>query len=110
NLLENAARHGDGVGGTRVDAQLSPATGMVEVRVTDHGPGIPAELAEAVFQPEVRGTTTASGDGLGLAISRGIVAAHGGTLALEPATTGTTMLVILPVEPDVSAESVGDDG
>jgi signal transduction histidine kinase len=76
------------------------------VRVTDKGPGIPPELAEAVFQAEVRGTTTASGDGLGLTISRGIVHAHGGTLALEPAESGTTMLVTLPIEPDDHIDQV----
>ncbi len=110
NLLENAARHGEGRTGTRVEAQLSTSTAMVEVRVSDNGPGIPAELAEAVFQAQVRGTTTASGDGLGLAISRGIVHAHCGTLALEPSATGTTMLISLPIEPDETLESRVDGG
>jgi signal transduction histidine kinase len=80
--------------------------------VSDDGPGIPAELAELVFQAQVRGTTTASGEGLGLAISRGIAQAHGGTLVIEPSATGTTMLMTLPIEPgdsDESAEAGGPD-
>ena len=77
--------------------------------MSDDGPGIPAELAEAVFQAQVRGTTTASGEGLGLAISRGIVHAHGGTLVIEPSATGTTMLITLPVEPAEPVELTRPD-
>ncbi len=83
NLLENAARHGDGLAGSRVAARRSASGATVEIRVSDQGPGIPPELAEAVFLATVRGTTTASGEGLGLAISRGIVEAHGGSVSLE---------------------------
>jgi signal transduction histidine kinase len=72
---------------------------MVDIRVSDDGPGIPPELAEAVFLAKVRGATTASGEGLGLAISRGIVEAHGGWVSLEPSDSGTTMLITLPLEP-----------
>ena len=107
NLLENASRHGDGLVSTRVRASRAPvsgsggraAGGIVEIRVSDDGPGIPPMLAELVFQAQVRGTTTASGQGLGLAISRGIAQAHGGWLAIEPSATGTTMLMTLPIEP-----------
>ena len=107
NLLENASRHGDGLVSTRVRASRAPVPGsggragggIVEIRVSDDGPGIPPMLAELVFQAQVRGTTTASGQGLGLAISRGIAQAHGGWLAIEPSATGTTMLMTLPIEP-----------
>ena len=88
NLLENAARHGDGRGGIVVDVRPARPTGIVDIRVRDHGPGIPAELVDAVFQPEVRGATMVAGRGLGLAIARGIVETHGGTIVVEPSRWG----------------------
>ncbi|MGZ7014086.1 MAG: ATP-binding cassette domain-containing protein [Acidimicrobiales bacterium] len=99
NLLENAARHGDGHSGIAVAVTPAPEPGMVEVRVADHGPGIPADLVDQVFLPEVRGATMSSGAGLGLAIARGIVETHGGTISVEPSQVGATLLVSLPVEP-----------
>jgi signal transduction histidine kinase len=99
NLLENAWRHGAGPDGISVGLAAGPIEGWVQIRVCDHGPGISAELADAVFLPDVRGPTLASGAGLGLAISRGIVEAHGGTIGIEPSPVGATLLVTLPTEP-----------
>jgi signal transduction histidine kinase/ABC-type branched-subunit amino acid transport system ATPase component/GAF domain-containing protein len=99
NLLENAARHGDGLAGISVEVAPGTPEGMVDIRVSDHGPGIPAELVGSVFQPQVRGTTMASGAGLGLAIARGIVETHGGTITVEPSLVGATLLVTLAIEP-----------
>ena len=99
NLLENAARHGDGRSGIVVAIQPSVTEGIVDVRVSDHGPGIPVDLVDAVFLPDVRGATIASGAGLGLAIARGIVETHGGTISVEPSEVGATLLVTLAVEP-----------
>jgi signal transduction histidine kinase len=96
NLLENAARHG-GTGPARVRVDPGP-TGYVEVRVIDDGPGIPAELADAVFHAE-RAPALAAGHGLGLPIARGIVEAHGGTLEIEPVSFGASLMVRLPTEP-----------
>jgi signal transduction histidine kinase len=61
-----------------------------EVSVTDTGPGIPAEMLDRVFDPFV--TTKASGMGLGLAISRTIVEAHGGHIRAENAPGGGAVL------------------
>jgi signal transduction histidine kinase/ABC-type multidrug transport system ATPase subunit len=97
NLLENAARHGDGAEGTVVLVRVGGSG--VAIRVSDHGPGIPADLSEAVFQAAVRGSSVSAGQGLGLAIARGIVEAHGGSIVVEPSPVGATLLVTLPVEP-----------
>ncbi|MEQ8700987.1 MAG: PAS domain S-box protein [Bauldia litoralis] len=63
--------------------------GMVEIAVADTGPGIAADVADRLFSPFV--TTKVQGMGVGLSISRTIVNAHGGTIAVESAPgKGTT--------------------
>jgi signal transduction histidine kinase len=99
NLVDNALRHASGLTRVTVSAQVAPGGDLITVRVADDGPGIAQYLAERVFLPHERGVTSAPGAGLGLAIARGIVDAHGGTIALEPVGRGTSVAVILPVEP-----------
>lgn len=99
NLVDNAGRHASGLTRVSLDARTDAGGRSVTVRVADDGVGIPAGIRERMFLPHERGPTTASGAGLGLAIARAIVDAHGGTIALEPAATGTTVAVVLPVEP-----------
>jgi two-component system sensor kinase FixL len=61
----------------------APASGgLVEVRVSDSGPGLAEEVAKQLFQPFV--TTKAKGMGLGLSISRSIIDAHGGRMQASP--------------------------
>jgi len=70
-----------------VDIEIrSDGAQKVLVTVDDTGPGIDAARADALFEPFV--TTKASGMGMGLAISRAIVEAHGGTLWIEPSLHG----------------------
>ncbi|MCU1374930.1 MAG: D-xylose transport ATP-binding protein XylG, partial [Actinomycetia bacterium] len=99
NLLDNAVRHATGATAVGVTATVDPTDGTVTVRVSDDGDGIPVHLADRVFLPHERGTTAAPGAGLGLAIARGIVDAHGGVIRLEPDGPGTTVAVTLPIEP-----------
>jgi len=97
NLLENAASHGASRRGTDVTVRAGPGGAVVEV--TDYGAGIPPGLAEKIFEPRIRGTTEVAGTGLGLPIARGIVEAHGGTLASAPAAPGASFVVTLPADP-----------
>lgn len=77
--------------------------GSVRFAVRDHGTGIPPELVERLFEPFV--TTKPDGLGLGLSISRTIVAAHGGRLWAENNTNGgATLHCLLPVT-EPSSES-----
>ncbi|WP_116947614.1 sensor histidine kinase [Jiangella endophytica] len=72
---------------------------VVELRVVDHGPGIPEEQRDRVFVPFQRLGDSGTGVGLGLALSRGLTEAMGGTLT--PETTpdgGLTMRLAVPVE------------
>lgn len=72
---------------------------VVEIRVADTGPGLPAKARENLFQP-FRGSARAGGTGLGLAIARELVIAHGGTISLdETVTQGTAFRVELPDQP-----------
>jgi two-component system nitrogen regulation sensor histidine kinase GlnL len=105
NLLMNAfeALNGDGV--VKIAATAlnedgpagSDAQGpMVQVEVTDNGPGMPAEVLEKIFSPFF--TTKPQGSGLGLAIVRKIVDAHDGRIDVGVLDTGGTRFrVTLPV-------------
>jgi len=59
---------------------------------------LPPEVAAAPFEPRRRSRARTAGPGLGLSIARGIVAAHGGLLAVTPAPSGASFGVRLPVE------------
>jgi signal transduction histidine kinase len=95
NLLGNAVEAlGEGRGG-RVEVTLSEADGQVEVAVADNGPGIPDEQRERVWDPDF--TTKRRGTGLGLALVRQTVQAHGGTVELRRSDTGACFVVRLPL-------------
>ncbi|HXF30730.1 MAG TPA: HAMP domain-containing sensor histidine kinase [Solirubrobacterales bacterium] len=96
NLIQNAIRHTPADGSVTVRASGGP--GGVEVEVADSGEGIPAAEGERVFDAFYRGERSRSEDGagLGLAISRAIVEAHGGRIWLEDAHPGTRVRFTLP--------------
>jgi two-component system sensor histidine kinase KdpD len=93
NLLENAAKYTPS--GTVVEIGAVPGPEMVAVRVEDQGPGLPKGREESLFQKFERGEreSTTPGVGLGLAISRAIVEAHGGTLRAESSMGGGARFV-----------------
>jgi PAS domain S-box-containing protein len=74
--------------------QSLPAGRYVWVRVHDTGGGIPRDLLPKIFDPFV--TTKFMGRGLGLAAAQGIVRAHGGSIRVDTAATGTTFTVLFP--------------
>ncbi|MFD1661078.1 sensor histidine kinase [Streptomyces caeni] len=97
NLLSNAARHcrpGDSV---TVTVSATPAEARIEV--ADTGPGIPADELPYVFDRLWRGTRARAtgGSGIGLAVVKELVTAHGGSVTAEPSPGGgTRMTVRLP--------------
>jgi two-component system, OmpR family, sensor histidine kinase KdpD len=101
NLLHNAAKHSPSRGLIRISARLVDF-GTLEIVVDDNGPGIPAHDRERIFERFVRGDAkppNAAGHGLGLAISRAIVRAHGGDIGVGEAPGGGARFVVrLPVE------------
>jgi signal transduction histidine kinase/ABC-type multidrug transport system ATPase subunit len=130
NLLTNALRHNPP--GTRVTVAAAPratasaaaaalAPAEVQVDVVDDGAGFPAQLLAAPFDSARRERSRSAGAGLGLSIARGIIVAHGGTIELVPAATGTAFRIRLPVEaalehavgadaPDAGAADAPDAG
>ena len=99
NLTENAICYGRPDGAVRI--AVSEADGNVQIRVRDHGPGIPEAYRESVFQPFFRVDKSRSrahgGVGLGLSLVWEIAALHGGTVQIERSgADGTVMLVTLP--------------
>jgi signal transduction histidine kinase len=96
NLIQNAIRHTPADG--TVTVRLAPADTGVEIEVADTGTGIPAAAREQVFAPFHRLDPSRGDDGagLGLAISRAIVEAHGGRIWIADAVAGTSVRVRLP--------------
>ena len=95
NLIDNAARYG------RVQVTLAPSASpepKLRIEITDQGPGIPADRIEQAFQPfarlEVARNGETGGFGLGLAIARSCVRAHGGELRLHNRAEGGLRAVI----------------
>ena len=91
NLLANA--DGFAPANTAIELDITAEDGRAIVRTIDHGPGVPQEWRQRVFDRFVRATGVAGsgrrrGSGLGLSIVRGLVEAQGGTVALEPQGTG----------------------
>jgi signal transduction histidine kinase len=99
NLIQNAIRHTPADGSVVVRAE--PVADRIEVEVADSGDGIAPEERERVFTAFYRGGTdsarTSSGAGLGLAVSRAIVEAHGGRIWLPDTAVGTRVRFSLRV-------------
>ena len=108
NLLSNAIKYSPDGGTVQLAAERSGAG--VRVIVRDEGLGIPEDQQERIFTKFFRGdagATGITGTGLGLAVSREIVEAHGGSIGFDSdPSTGSTFWVELPEEPDeVSANT-----
>jgi signal transduction histidine kinase len=105
NLARNAAQafladpNDDAALVRRITLSARRSGSVVEIRVIDTGPGLPAKARENLFKP-FRGSARAGGTGLGLAIARELVLAHGGSIALdETVTQGAAFLIELPDQP-----------
>ena len=100
-LVENAAKYSPPASIIRVLAK-GGEEGSVQLVVEDQGPGIPVELRERVFDKFFRamrdGDKSKSGTGMGLAIAKGIVEAHGGHISIADSgdSNGIRVVVVLP--------------
>ena len=89
NLLSNALQHAPDH--SRVEVQVERSGTALTYRVRDHGPGVPDDQRERIFEPFVTGRQR--GTGLGLAVARRICTLHGGTLTVTDATGGGACFV-----------------
>ncbi|MDB5365684.1 MAG: two-component sensor histidine kinase [Rhodospirillales bacterium] len=111
NLLENAAKYSGGT--DRIYLRAFVRDNKIVIRVTDEGPGIPENERELVFDMFYRvkaGDTRIAGTGLGLAICRGLMQAHGGTIAALAGEhgRGTTIELSLPRKEMPGAETTDE--
>ncbi len=82
NVIRNAIKHSP-EGGT-VDIVVRATPDLVQLSVLDHGPGVKTDDLQLIFEPFFRSNATSNnvdGHGLGLAIARRVLAAHGGSIA-----------------------------
>lgn len=102
NLIRNAREAMPKGGSIAIYVRREPASGGVAITVDDTGAGIPEEARASIFDPFF--TTKQRGTGLGLAVTRDIVEAHGGTIACEPREGGGTRFrIALPASVGASA-------
>ena len=97
NLLSNAAQAS--ANGDPIEVKGVPTASGYRVMIRDHGQGVPLDERELVFEPFH--SKRPGGTGLGLAVCRGIVLAHGGTISIEDVQGGGAVFQIdLPSTPD----------
>lgn len=116
-LVDNARKYAPPRTEIRINASLG-SDDTIEIAVEDHGPGIPSQYRERVFDRFYRiagngfGKGLSGGLGMGLAIAKGIVAAHGGRIWIEDAKTGTGARIVftVPVADDENVPSPAGRG
>jgi signal transduction histidine kinase len=102
NLLDNALKYGGSAGWLGVDVKSEGANGAAEVAVTvaDHGKGIRKADVPRIFEPFYRSPEAsaggATGSGLGLALVKHVVDAHGGRMSVRTGPDGTAFTIHLP--------------
>jgi len=96
-VFTNLGRNAVEAGASRVEVSAEVRDGNTAITVSDNGPGLPDDLRERLYRP-FTGSGREGGMGLGLAIVRDIMRAHGGDVGLqESSDQGTTFLLLLPL-------------
>jgi two-component system sensor histidine kinase KdpD len=97
-ILDNALKYSNPL--TPIEVRVHAADGSIAIEITDHGPGIPAEDRQRIFERFYRGPSVREsipGSGLGLSIANSIVTAHKGELTVKSRTGETTFRMVLPL-------------
>jgi nitrogen fixation/metabolism regulation signal transduction histidine kinase len=95
NLLKNAIQATENIEHPTIDVHVLSKENNLIISVTDNGKGIAEDLKELIFEPKF--TTKTSGMGLGLAITKNIIEAYGGSISFTSAEgSGTVFTVVLP--------------
>src|SRR5262249_31766959 len=88
-ILSNAIEASPPGRAVQVRVSDSESSGAWEIRITDQGPGVPKDLRQKIFEPHF--TTKSRGHGIGLAIARQVVLAHGGRVSVDTAPNGSPL-------------------
>ena len=102
NLVDNATKYAGNGRRPTIHLEIYLENGWLNLKVRDHGPGVPAKRSRAIFEPFDRGGRQPSdrvpGIGLGLALARGLARDMGGDLKLEsPPEGGACFHLVLPI-------------
>jgi two-component system NtrC family sensor kinase len=98
NLIVNARQALEGSPPPRqIRVTANTAGALIEIAVNDTGPGVPDEIRSRIFDPFFTTKKPGAGTGIGLAVSRGIAEAHGGSLVLAPSAHGARFVLRLPL-------------
>jgi len=100
NLVDNACKYAASAEDRSIHVSCASERGLAVLRVTDHGPGIPAAEASKIFRPFAKSAkdaaNSAPGVGLGLSLSRRLAREMGGDLRLEASSDGACFALSLP--------------
>lgn len=106
NVVRNAVKHSPDGGAVRLELATIDGGRKLRIVVSDRGPGVPADDLQAIFEPFFRSAAQngAEGHGLGLAIARHVMQAHGGSIAAGNREGGGLCVeMVLPTAPDGAA-------
>ncbi len=100
NIIINAIQVMQGGGTLRIESKYKKTglTHEIQIRISDNGPGIAPEDREKIFEPFF--TKGKEGTGLGLSTTQSIIEEHKGKIEFQSSTSGTTFVIILPLDKD----------
>ena len=96
NLIDNAVKYSPN--GSTITVSAKTDSGYLEISVENEGKAIPVEEHNKIFQKFYRVNKSAKGFGMGLAIARGIIEAHGGRIWVESGKIGSRFVFELPID------------
>ncbi|RWP35300.1 MAG: PAS domain S-box protein [Mesorhizobium sp.] len=108
NLIVNAQQALEEISGPRriaVSVRHDPAKSNVTLTVSDNGPGVPEQIRNRIFDPFFTTKPQGIGTGIGLAVSRGMIEAQGGSLVLQPSPPGRGASFMIQIPVGVAATS-----
>ena len=101
NLIQNAIQAMNESG--KLSISLKHIDNNIVVKISDNGPGIPEEIQDKIFDPLFTTKAKGEGTGLGLDISKRIIARHNGTITVKSSPEGTTFIITLPINSESKA-------
>lgn len=95
NIVRNAIKFSPADNEVVIEIQRNPSENNIQIKVTDYGPGVPASEIDKIFEPFYRSQSSANGHGLGLAIARSVIHAHGGSISASNIDGGGFCVMVM---------------